>query len=208
MDEQNFNPGPGPIEPSGPLHEEKKPNNFIKFLRNLFVLLALIIVIGFSFMVSFQLGKKLLSPANKFAEQRIKANIPEPPPSIRALQKIGLSTSTESRVLKRSTKEASFRPSHPPVSPVKKPAAGERKKTRIAAASGGHYFKLQAGLLADKGKAQELAGRLRAATCDEFIRKTAGGWRVQAGAFKTKAEAVKARQNLSGKGFQSTIIYE
>jgi len=200
------------MEQSGPFKEEKRTNNFSRFIKNLFVMLALVVVVGISFMVSFQLGKKLLTPTTKFAEQRIKTDIPEPPPSIKSLQKVGISVSPESRTLKTAIPPGPAQPTNLLASPQKQTSIKERKKTSLrpsaAVAPYGHYYKLQAGLFADKTKAQELAGRLQAANCAVFIKKVAGGWRTQAGAFRRKTEAANAQQNLAAKGFQSTIVYE
>ena len=70
------------------------------------------------------------------------------------------------------------------------------------------YYKLQVGLFDDKALADELAGRLKTAGIDVFVRKVSGGYRVQAGAYKTKAMAAARQETLNEKGYESQVVFE
>jgi cell division protein FtsN len=173
----------------------------------LFVFIALVLVVIASFWITFQLAKKILSPANRLSEPKIKVAIPEPPPSIKSLQKLGISISGETIVpAKKTKKQAKAKVLCPTQKKIR-----EMKKTRIAGPStspSGRYYKLQAGLYPDLTAAKTKAEQLRAGGIEVFVRKTPSGYRVQAGAYKTQAMAEKAKKAIGTKGFQSQIIYE
>jgi cell division protein FtsN len=169
-----------------------RENRFLALIKNILVFLVLVGIVLASFIISFQLGKKILAPSKK-APEKITVAIPEPPPSLQKLQAI-----------------MSAEPA------VKKPAPKKSKKLRKSACrkSGavrpvsGHYYKIQAGLFADKAQASELAGKMTDSGICVFIRKVGGDWRVQAGAYRTRGMADKAKAGLAAKGFESKVIFE
>ncbi|MFA6430860.1 MAG: SPOR domain-containing protein [Candidatus Margulisiibacteriota bacterium] len=59
----------------------------VGLVKNLLIFIALIGIIVGSFWISFELGKKILFPA-KNVKNKIKVAVPEPPPSIMALQEL------------------------------------------------------------------------------------------------------------------------
>lgn len=162
---------------------------FISLLKNLATMLALLLVVVASFWVSFQLGKRILVPVIKLPEGRIEAAVPEPPSAIQALQEPVAEKLEEPAVV-------------PEVKKVKRPAV-----VKVAEAVR-HYFKVQAGLYVDRGSARTLADQVKENGFDVFVRKVSEGWRVQVGAFRTKAEAENLQKALSIKGLKSQIIYE
>lgn len=205
---------PGQNPPNEPkiIPEPKPASRFAGWLKSLLIFIILCLIVIASFWISLQLGKRILSPANKLSEERIKAAIPEPPPSIKKLQELGINISGEAR----GRLEKAFA-TCPKKVLEKKPAAKkkvhirEMKHTRVvrhAAAAKGYYYKLQAGLFADKAGAKMLEEKLKAAGVDVFIKKVSAGYRVQAGAYKTRSAAAAMQSNLKKKGFSSTVIRE
>jgi len=201
----NINPPEGFQRKDAPVPEPPKENRFLSWIKGLFTFLILVIVVVVSFWISFQLGKNVLMPVRKISEKKIEAPIPEPPESIRALQRLREVMSKEA--MKKARVKAGAKV---PVKPKRKIVC--RAKTAAApvvkAAAGKHYYKVQAGWFADKSKADELAGRLKASGFDVFLKKVGGGWRIQAGAYKTKSTAEVLRRKLKEKGFDSSLIYE
>jgi cell division protein FtsN len=173
-----------------------KENGPVALLKNALIFLVLIGVVAASFLVSFQLGKKILVPTKKVGQ--ITAAVPETPASIKSLQKLQaiMSAETAAKVQKPGK-----------LSPKKAqcPPAGRARARRAAS---GHYYKVQAGLFRRKANAAALADKLKAAGIDVFIRRTGGRWRVQAGAYKTNNLAAAMQSTLSKLGYQSKVIYE
>jgi len=176
-----------------------KENNFLTSVKNFLVFLILAGVVVASFWISFQLGKRVLFPTKKIPE-RIEVAIPEPPPSIKALQKLRevMSAEVSSAEAKKEEKKVAVAPKK-----VKQKAAAAK-----AVKTGKGYYKVQAGLFAQKAKAQTLANQVKAKGFDVCLKKVGSGWRVQVGAFKTKSAAAKLSGTLSSKGFKAQILYE
>lgn len=175
------------INPSENFQAKEKGSSRI---RNFLIFLVLIGVVASSFWISFQLGKRILIPIKKIPERRIEVAIPEPPPSIKALQEL-------ERIM---TPEAG----------KKKPAAVAVKPVPVkkTMAIKPVYYKVQAGVFVDKVNAQALADKVRASGFEVYLKKISTGWRVQVGAFRSKSEAEALQNALIGKGFKSRIIYE
>jgi cell division septation protein DedD len=187
--------------------EYKQENRFLAGLKNLVIFLLLAGIVLASFWVSYQLGRRILLPVKKFPEKEIEALIPEPPASIKALQE-AMSSEVKTQVLKEEIKV----PLPPPrkATMVAKPTI-PRKSSKVSPAkprSGVHYYKVQVALDPDKEKAQSLAEQLKKSGFDIYLKKEARGWRVQAGAFRSQAEAEALRRKVLEKGFQSQTIYE
>ncbi|MEK7375868.1 MAG: SPOR domain-containing protein, partial [Candidatus Margulisiibacteriota bacterium] len=71
------------------------------------------------------------------------------------------------------------------------------------------YYKVEAGHYSSKAEAIEEMKKLEAAGFEVFAKETsAGGWRVQAGAFKTNDKAEKVVAELKTKGFSGIIMKE
>ncbi|MFA4844454.1 MAG: SPOR domain-containing protein [Candidatus Margulisiibacteriota bacterium] len=192
----NINPPggfPPPRPDDDPLPEERPVSGGLK---NLFVFLVLVLIVAASFFVSFQLGSRILSPVKKTPEAKIAAPIPEPPESIRALQRLQAALSTEAKKAVKQTPKKKVL--------CRKQAAAAAKAVTV----GKGYYKVQAGLFADKEAAKQLADKLSTSGFDVFIRKAGSGWRVQVGAYRTKAIAEELRGKLAAKGFSSHLIYE
>ena len=186
-----------PPEPRGPEIEPTPPpeNRLWAGMKSILIFLVLAAVVVGSFWISFQLGRRLLTPVKKIPEQKIEVPIPEPPASIKSLQ----------RLQEIMSKEAAKKG---PKCLPRKVARAKAPSRAKAAAAGGQYFKVQAGWFADKAKAQELGEKVKAGGFDVFIKKVGGGWRVQAGAYRTRSQAEALRRKLAGKGFDSTLIHE
>ena len=184
-----------------------KENGLVALLKNALIFLVLIGVVAASFLVSFQLGRKILVPTKKVGQ--ITAAIPETPASIKSLQKLQAIMSSETAGKGKQPGELSNSSS---VTVSRKSKTGRKIKclrtTRHAVAASGHYYKVQAGLFRRKANAAALADKLKASGIDVFIRRTGGRWRVQAGAYKTSNLAAAMRQTLSKLGYQSKVIYE
>jgi cell division protein FtsN len=177
-----------------------KENRFLALIKNILIFVVLLGIVLASFIISFQLGKKILSPTKK-APEKITAAIPETPPSLKSLQKLQAIMSAESA-------------GPAEVKPAAKAASKKHKKTcRRRAVAGkravrGSYYKIQAGLFADKAQAEALSEKMTASGISVFIRKVGGSWRVQAGAYKTKDMADKQKAVVDSKGFKSQVIFE
>ena len=177
----------------------KRKSGFLGFVKNFILFLLLAGIIIASFWVSFLLGKRILVPVKKIPEPRIEIAIPEPPPSIAALQEF-------EEVLEKEKAES------PQVTvgktePKRVEEPNTTKETGYSQ-SGTQYYKVQAALYADKGRALELAQRLDASGFATYLKKANAGWRVQVGAFKKKSHALHLQRSLKIKGFESKIIYE
>ena len=141
-------------------------------------------------------------PIKKAPEAKITAPITEPPASIRALQKLQAALSAEAKTAAKKTKQKIVRPrGH------KRPRLC-RKQAAAAVRAGHGYYKLQAGLFADKAAAQQLADKLKTGGFAVFIRKAGSRWRVQAGAYRTRKMAEITQQKLQSAGCRAQIIFE
>jgi cell division septation protein DedD len=237
MENQDFNPPPEeqiPAPENNPLPPENEPENeLFSWLKNAAILLVLLLVVMASFWVSFQLGKRILSPA-KNSPEKISIVLPEPPPSLKALQKAlsaEASMPPKKTGLKMMAMPKALAVAPAPVvapkpivttkpvpvkisEPVKaKTVAAKPPKEAVAAkavvvAPANHYYKVQAAVLKSKDSAATYANKVKAAGFSTYVKKTAAGWRVQVGAFKTKSEAEKLQKKLTAKGFTAKVIYE
>lgn len=165
----------------------KRKSGFAGLIKNLLLFLLLAGVIVASFWISFHLGKRILVPVKKIPEHKIEVAIPEPPPSIAAMQ---------------SLEEVS-----PPAveKPEPKPEPEPELEPKVETK---HYYKVQAGVFSQKNNAVEFAKKLRASGFETYIKKVCKGWRVQVGAFSKKARAQHLQNTLKAKGFKSIVIYE
>lgn len=75
----------------------KPENRLIAWIKGLFTFIVLLVIVVASFWVSFQLGKRILVPVKRLPENRIQAVIPEPPPSIKALQQLEKAMSKDTK---------------------------------------------------------------------------------------------------------------
>jgi cell division protein FtsN len=169
----------------------------LALIKNILIFLVLVGIVLASFVVSFQLGKKILVPTKK-APEKITAAIPEPPPSLRSLQKLQAIMSAEAGKGAKTVAKAT----------KKRKRARCRKAIAGARHAVGSYYKIQAGLFAGKTEAEALAEKMTAGGISVFIRKVGGSWRVQAGAYRTKDMADKEQAALDAKGFKSQVIFE
>jgi len=173
--------------------EEKTPKIWEK-IKNIFIFLALLLVVLGSFWLSFQLGKRILFPVKK---PRVEITIPEPPPSLKVLEKMGLGT--KETTAKEETKEVKALESKP------KRLVRVRPK---AVASSISYYKVQVGWFKEKAQAQSLAEKVKSQGFEVYLKPINHGWRVQAGAFRTVERAKTLQAQLTAKGFRAKIIYE
>ncbi|MEE8638070.1 MAG: SPOR domain-containing protein [Candidatus Margulisiibacteriota bacterium] len=167
----------------------KRKSGFAGLIKNLLLLLLLAGVIVASFWISFHLGKRILVPVKKIPERRIEVAIPEPPPSIAAMQRL------EEVMIEELEKEE----------PAEVVVAKPKPKPKAGAI---HYYKVQAGVFSEKNNAIGFAKKLRASGFETYIKKVSKGWRVQAGAFFKKAQALHLQNSLNAKGFKSVIVFE
>lgn len=185
------------LPPADNLPEGTKPteSNASAWIKSALTVVVLVLVVVASFWISFQLGKRILLPVKKVPEGRIEAVIPEPPPSIKALQKLRAAVSLEA-----GTKEVRAVAGK---DKVKVKAKGETRKRY-----GKQYYKVQAGLYANKNSARKLSQKIEDSGFSTYIKKVRSGWRVQAGAFRSRGEAAGLQKSLRAKGFKSQIIHE
>jgi cell division septation protein DedD len=169
----------------------KRKSGFAGLIKNFLLLLLLAGIIVASFWVSFHLGKRILVPVKKIPERRIEVAIPEPPPSIAAMQRL------EEVMIEELEKEEQASVVVAKPKPKPKPKAGAI-----------HYYKVQAGVFSEKNNAVGFAKKLGASGFETYIKKVSKGWRVQVGAFFKKAQALDLQNTLNAKGFKSIIIYE
>lgn len=164
------------------------------WVKNLFIFLALLAIVIGSFWLSFQLGKKILVPVRK---PRIEVPITEPPPSLKALEKLQLAITKEAEEKVQKEKV-----SLPPKKEIK-------KKTGIRGVClREKYYKVQAGWFKSKDRAIGLAEKLKSKGFEVFVKKVCGGWRVQVGAFKSKVKAEDLQKKLKREGFNTVIVFE
>jgi len=228
MESSNFEPPPDippaepPVEPPVEQITPEQVNEgigFFAWFKNFIIILFLLAIVVSCAWIVFNLGKSIVMPANRPQPERIQAAIPETPPSIKALQK-ALSAET------RSGKKAKLNLEMPKLTIKPKPVIKEEKVAPLSeavvkaepvtravkpvreTAVGNHYFKVQAGFYRHKGSAAAYADKIKSAGFDIYVKRLSAGWRVQVGAFKTRAEAEKLRSSLGEKGFKSVVIYE
>jgi cell division protein FtsN len=221
MESSDHNPQENPSGMEfGHLEEETKENQAFGWLKNSLIFLVLLAVVVASFWISFQLGKRILIPVKKPAEQKIDVAVPEPPPDIQAMQKLQEVMSEEGQKQGKSV-TATPEPAVPEVkAAVPKPAAPKpvaaKKITPVAKAvvtapkisAGKRYYKVQAGWFRDKAKAEELADLVQENGFEIYLKKVNSGWRVQVGAFRTKDEAEALRAALAKKNLSSQVLFE
>ena len=184
------------VSPEG---NQKRPNRFLRFLKSCFLFVLLIAVIGSSFWVSYLLGKRILVPVKNLPDRKIEVIIPEPPPSIAALEKAEIkiaAVSSKVLLVEEKVKNTS----------AKKTEAA--KKEKYASVDQKTYYKVQAGVCSDKTNAMDLAEKLNLSGFHTYLRRVSSGWRVQVGAFSKKVEALGLQNMLQSKGFSSTLLYE
>ncbi len=174
-----------------------RENRFLALIKNILIFVVLLGIVLASFIVSFQLGKKILMPSKK-APEKITAAIPEPPPSLKSLQKLQAIMATETpkkpakAIAKRHTKRHYRRAAAP----------AYRRTAR------GHYYKIEAGLFDDKSQADALGEKMKASGIAIYIKPVGESWRVQAGAYRLKTQADKAKAEIASKGFESKVVFE
>lgn len=176
---------PDPMPENQPLG----PNNQNP-LKNILIFVLLVVLILGSFWVSFSLGRRLLSPSRK-APVKIEVAVPEPPASIAHLQKVAMAvkkTTASKPAVKKTVKQTAVCPSTTAV------------KVR--------YYKIQAGWFSNKNSATALSERLIGDGFETLVKKSGKGWRVQTGAFRSKAGALNLQKSLKAKGYKSSIIVE
>jgi hypothetical protein len=169
--------------------EEAKPErNLASFLKNLFIFLLLGGVIVGSFWISFNVGRNLLVPAVKPAEEKVETALKEP-------------AVTEAT---KATKETTAKKA------TSKPAVAKKttSKPRTTSSVKRKYFKVQAGVFKNKTNAVNLAKKISESGFGTYIKKLSTGWRVQAGAFIKKTRAQNMQRLLMNKGFKSVLVYE
>ena len=224
MESSNFEPrsdippSEPPVEPPVELVTPEEIG-FIAWFKNFIIILVLLAIVVSCAWIVFNLGKSIVMPANRPQQGRIQMAIPEPPPSLKALQK---ALSAEARPGKKAKLNLEMPKlvikTQPAIKEIKpavvskavvraEPVIRARKMARETAV-GNHYFKVQAGFYRQKGPAAGYADKLKGAGFDTYVKKVAAGWRVQVGAFKTRAEAEKLQSSLGEKGFKSVVIYE
>ena len=189
------------------LRRKQRGSSALKSLLFAFVLVFL--VIG-SFWVSFLIGKRILVPSKSLPKVEIVENEVVPVP---AAPKIS-APAPKAEVIEYPNLNAGVEVKKPAAVVKKKiivPVAAEKKETvpdRPLAAEDA-YYKVEAGLFTSKAGAIEKMKELEEQGFEVFAKETgAEGWRVQAGAFKTREKAEKVIADLKAKGFSGKIIKE
>ena len=163
-----------------------------------------------SFWVSFLVGKRILIP-----EKTILAEKPKPVstmPVKEVPQSVAERDLTEKTVFPDLSQKppAKAKPVEKkiskkvvlPTAPAKKPLA------QPAPAKEDVYYKVQAGLYSSRAQAVEKMKAMEDLGFEVFAREVSGGWRVQAGAFKSREKADKMASELRAKGLSATVIKE
>jgi len=173
-----------------------RENRFLALIKSILVFIVLLGIVLASFIVSFQLGKKILMPSKK-APEKITATIPEPPPSLKSLQKLQAIMSAETSVKPAKLAAKRHRKHH-----YRRALLAYRPSAR------GHYYKIEAGLFSDKTQADALGEKMKASGIAIYLKPVGGSWRVQAGAYRTKGMAEKQKAELASKGYTSKVVFE
>jgi len=171
-------------------------NRFLSLVRNIIIFIVLLGIVIASFIVSFQLGKKILMPSKK-APEKITAAVPPTPPSLQKLEAIMLSKSPTAEKTAPKTARKRHGKHH-----YRRALLGHR------AAARGHYYKIEAGLFGDKQQAEALGDKMKASGIAIYIKPVGDNWRVQAGAYRTQAQADKAKAEITAKGYTSKVVFE
>ncbi|OGC12305.1 hypothetical protein A3K48_07630 [candidate division WOR-1 bacterium RIFOXYA12_FULL_52_29] len=175
----------------GPRVQLPKQNRFSGWLKSFFVFVVLIAVIAGSFLISFQLGKKVLFSVKK-PDREKKAMLLESPPSYEALVKL-------EKALRSGSK--------------KKPAIAKKtvKRSRRVysrSARSGTYYKVQIGPYSSLATAKYHLGLVKNRGFAAFLKKYGSKWKIQAGAYKSLKTARVQQSKLLRKEFKSKIIIE
>lgn len=172
------------------------------------VFIVLAIVIAGSFMISFQLGKKVLFSVKKQPIMETEARLLEPPPSYEALRRLEKALRAESK--KKLTAKKSGRTAARRTSRHHRTYAAKRTApTPVAAVTKtGSYYKVQVGPFTTLDNAKYHLSQMQTRGTDAFLKKYGASWKIQAGAYKSLKMAKQQQRILQGKGFKSKIIIE
>ena len=208
---ENFNANPTPDETPettnltiDSIGEESNPDRHIDIprgrgnlglIKNALLFGLLVILIVGSFWVSFNLGRKILTPAGR-PEKKVDMVIPEPPDSIASLQSLEEIEEIERKSMIVAPEERG------------KETVSKDTTTTTTTPPSGQYYKIQAGFFHGKSNATRLVNNLKGSGISAFMRQIGKGWRVQAGAYRSKTYAKIQQKALKSKGFDAIIIYE
>jgi cell division septation protein DedD len=156
------------------------------------------------------IGKRILVPAKTFSNIEVVSNevvpVPvapkfsTPSPKVEKTEYPNLNAVPEAKKPEVRIKKKIILP----VSAVKKVNAADDPAVKDDA-----FYKVEAGLFSSKAGAIEKMKELEEQGFEVFAKEaSAGSWRVQAGAFKTRDKAEKVIADLKAKGFSGKIIKE
>ncbi|MBU1616938.1 MAG: SPOR domain-containing protein [Candidatus Margulisbacteria bacterium] len=200
MEYLNFpekDPNEIPSTDDGPTVQLPKKNRFSGWLRSLLVFIVLVALIAGSFLISFQLGKKILFSVKKPMRES-KTMVLEPPPSYEALVKL-------EKALRAGSKE---KPAVKKKSVKRYRRTAYRSTRSVAARRSGTYYKVQIGPFRSLTEAKYHLELVKKRGFDAFLKKYGSYWKIQAGAYKSLKTAKQQQQLLLKKEFKSKIIIE
>jgi len=171
----------GQEQPKEHIDLPQSENKGLVWLKNLFIIIALLLVISASFWISFNLGKKILTPVKK-----------EPIRTLSVEEYIQVAPTEEMIAvyedLKAETKKV------------------EPKAVKKALKPRGTLYRVIAGTYGTKGSAQSVVATLKSSGIDSFVVKRSGKYAVQAGAYRSKKNAQNQQNKLLKLGFSARIV--
>ena len=137
------------------------------------------------------MGRNLLVPAAKPAEEKVVTALKEP------------AVTEETKAAKKTEETAAKKATSKPAV-VKKTSSKPRTTSSVKR----KYYKVQAGFFKNKLNAINFAKKISGSGFGTYVKKLSTGWRVQAGAFVKKTQAQNMQRLLLNKGFKSVLVYE
>ncbi len=167
------------------------------FIKNFFVALLLVAIVVGSFWISFLLGKRVLIPPVKnlptFEAPAMGGKPEEAPKTVSKSELESASPVEQQEELTVPEKEIK-----PAAVPEPRPAA------KVAV----YRYKVIVGTYVAAADARRVASLLKTNGFKWYIKKTAEGYRVQAGAFTGRELAAPLINKLRARGFSPSIIVE
>jgi cell division protein FtsN len=188
------------IDPASDLDEElgvtKEINRGTKraeFMRRIYIVILILLLVGGGFLLSFVIGKRVLIPIKALPSIYVSSPAPE---------------KAEPEESAKAEDEALVEvPAEKPAETAKEVKPAEPEPMSKAAPVSSKYFKVQAGVFNDEANAVKFADELKAKGFPTFIKSLPDKrFRVQVGAYEKRQFAEKLVEDLKKTGFSAIII--
>ena len=183
-------------------------------IKNFLVGVLLVAIVVGSFWISFLLGKKVLVPPVKNLQtmQPVESAAPKPVSKSELESATPVQGEEEAPIPEKEIKAVEKKEGLPKPIMRAAPKASEAipayATTPAAPPSKGSYYKIIVGNYATMADAKRVTTVLKARGFQSYTKRTAAGYRVQAGAVQTRAQALPIFNKLKAKGFTPSIIVE